>query len=57
MGKAAGRKIPSYIKGIPTNQKQLESKKKPEVPANKPPGAAVSNAFNLIQQRIKDTQA
>lgn len=54
IGKGAKR-IPSYIKGIQTNQKQLESKKKNE-PSNKPGGNG-SSAFNLIQQRIKDTQA
>lgn len=46
-----GKRIPAYIKGIPTNQKQLESKKKPEAIKQS------SSAFNLIQQRIKNTQA
>lgn len=50
MGKG-GKRIPAYIKGIATNQKQLESKKK------EPDTKQGSSAFNLIQQRIKDTQA
>jgi hypothetical protein len=55
MGKQ-GRRIPSYIKGIPTNQKQLESKKQPTPVAEAPSAAGASNAFDMIQKRIQQVQ-
>lgn len=48
-GAKGGKRIPAYIKGIPTNQKQLESKKKPEAVKQS------SSAFNLIKQKIQNT--
>ena len=41
-----GKKLKGHIKGIPTNSKQLQSKK--------PPTAASGAAFEQIQKRIKD---